>query len=409
MKLKICFLEFLCLFICLRAAAKVDSAALKVGDRVPDFIISNLVNYKSSNARISDFKGKLLILDFWATYCTSCLKHFPTVDSLQQSFPNDIQILLVDTKSTRDKKENILATLARFKSNDGKPFNLPSVINDTAFDEMFPHFSVPHYVWIDQNGIVRSITSSEELTRENIIKFLKYNNAPDLPLDHLEQFSILLKGKLDGIGGGGMRQINDTTRGVIMHNRTLLDMYKRVLYNRISGFSDNRVLLEVKDPAKLSYMGDGSDKREWERQNLYSYELIVPASRLDSLYADVLTDLNRYSSYYAQFKKRRIFCWILEKTKTSNIQSQGGQTVDALDDKSNPRLLNSTLLNLCIYINKLSGNQVVLDETGVIEKIDLRFAAGTATLESVQRQLKSYGLKLHSGYQTLEMLVIKDK
>jgi len=45
--------------------------ALSIGDTVPDITIANVYNYRSSTIRLSDLKGKLVILDFWSTWCTN--------------------------------------------------------------------------------------------------------------------------------------------------------------------------------------------------------------------------------------------------------------------------------------------------------------------------------------------------
>ncbi|WPU97841.1 TlpA disulfide reductase family protein [Mucilaginibacter sp. cycad4] len=423
----------LCLFFTAHAQSpNIIVRSLNIGDTISQAVWHmqlQAVNHPQGKRQITinNYRGKLLILDFWATWCSSCLKHFPLADSLQNEFKDLIQILLVNAQNTRDTKEKILTTLQRF-NKPGKPtFSLPCAINDTLLEKLFPHFSLPHYVWIDQNGIVRSITSADELTRDHIIRFLNGGKAPvyqksdfdarrplytikELPTDHLQQFSMLLKGKIDGISGGGMRLINDTTRGIILHNRSLLSMYRSVLSAKVGGLSENRILVEVKDPSKLSYGSSNEKKSDWERANFYSYELIVPLSRMNHLYDDVLADLNRYTPYKAGFEKRKILCWILERIGNADlIHTKGGQYNDALGDKDSSRLNNAPLLNLCIYLNKISSNAVILDHTGYTQNIDLKFKEAITDMNTMKRYLKAYGLKLYSTYQKVEMLIVKDK
>jgi thiol-disulfide isomerase/thioredoxin len=405
---------------------------LNIGDTIPKAILNmplHVFNHPQGKQSITldNYRGKLIILDFWATWCSSCLKHFPLADSLQNEFKDAVQILLVDGQSTKDTKEKILTTLQRFNKPGYPAFSLSTVINDTLLERLFPHFSVPHYVWIDQNGIVKSITSAGELTRDNIVHFLKNDKAPvyqksdfdpkrplytvkELPTDHLQQFSMLLKGKIDGIGGGGMRVINDTTRGIILHNRSLLSMYQSVVSDKIRGLSENRLLVEVKDPTKISYSQSDEKKSDWERTNFYSYELIVPLSEMGHLYDYVLDDMNRYTPYKAEFEKRKILCWVLERTGNADlIHTKGGEYTDALSDTANSRLNNAPLLNLCIYLNKISGNAVILDRTGYTSNIDLRFKRGITDMAAIKKSLRLYGLKLYSAYKKVDMLIIKDK
>src|ERR1700752_909783 len=68
---------------------------VQVGEMCPDLELNNFINYSKSSARISDFKGKLLILDFWATWCGPCIGAFPKLDSLQKKFSGKLQILAI--------------------------------------------------------------------------------------------------------------------------------------------------------------------------------------------------------------------------------------------------------------------------------------------------------------------------
>jgi thiol-disulfide isomerase/thioredoxin len=427
MKLKICLLGLLCLFFKVDAWSNKVPIPLKIGDQMPDLTFENILNYSKSSFRISDFKGKAVLLDFWATYCTSCLTHFSLADSLQREYKNDLQILLVDGPYKTETKENILKTLSRFKYR-GQNFSIPTVINDNVLISLFPHYTIPHYVWIDKNGTIRAITAGDDITRTNVTNFLNAGKIPEyekndfdpklplytvksLPTNLLEQFSILLKGKIEGIGNGGFREINDTVRGIILHNRSLLDMYERILPEIISCQSNNRMLIEVKDPSKLSFIPSANEKEsDWERTNLYSYELIIPKNQMGHLFYFALDDLNKYTPYKAIVEKRKVFCWTLEsKGNVEGIKTRGGTTIYALKDPEHPQLNNASIKGLLVYLNKISNDAIVVDQTGITQNIDLSFRSGVKDMATMSNYLKDYGLNLTSGYKDIDMLVIKDK
>src|SRR5438034_9125331 len=75
------------------------TSPLTIGHQLPEIVFNSVTNYKSKTARLSDFKGKIIILDFWSSFCGSCINLFPHLDSLQQKFKNDLQIILVNTNS----------------------------------------------------------------------------------------------------------------------------------------------------------------------------------------------------------------------------------------------------------------------------------------------------------------------
>ena len=70
--------------------------SLKVGDKVPDITFTNLINFHDKTARLSDFKGKLLILDFWNSKCSPCIASWPKLLELQKEYHEEIQIVLVN-------------------------------------------------------------------------------------------------------------------------------------------------------------------------------------------------------------------------------------------------------------------------------------------------------------------------
>ncbi len=53
---------------------------------LPDLEIQNA---DDKPMKLSDFKGKVVLLNFWATWCTPCVKEMPSLDRLQAAFPKD--------------------------------------------------------------------------------------------------------------------------------------------------------------------------------------------------------------------------------------------------------------------------------------------------------------------------------
>ena len=65
---------------------------LDVGEEAPLFVLSGL---SGGSVRLSDFRGKLVLLDFWATWCQPCLAEMPTLQELQKEFAENPRFALI--------------------------------------------------------------------------------------------------------------------------------------------------------------------------------------------------------------------------------------------------------------------------------------------------------------------------
>src|SRR5882762_10107873 len=74
----------------------VNFIPVKVGDTLPDYSIGNMINYSSTSARLSDFKGKWMILDLWSSTCSGCLAAMPKLLQLQKEFEGKLQIIMLN-------------------------------------------------------------------------------------------------------------------------------------------------------------------------------------------------------------------------------------------------------------------------------------------------------------------------
>ncbi len=139
---------------------------LLVGERVPkDFWSREHLFYLNGDTvrrNLSAYQGKLIIFDFWATWCGACKAWFPTNEKLQKEFGGDLEIILVNSDLIHDDIKKIGAVLSDeqfFENQKGK-----SIIFDTYLKSLFPHNSIPRYIWVDPKGMVRAITTMDFLS-----------------------------------------------------------------------------------------------------------------------------------------------------------------------------------------------------------------------------------------------------
>lgn len=82
--------------------AKKDNTIYKVGDDAPDFKLQQVNdNNELEEVQLSDFKGKGIMLNFWATFCKPCEAEMPFMEELYPIYKEQgIEIIAVSLDST---------------------------------------------------------------------------------------------------------------------------------------------------------------------------------------------------------------------------------------------------------------------------------------------------------------------
>ena len=166
----------LILTICI-ISCKNENTIAELGKPVPNYKFSNILNSKETEISLSDLKGKTVILEFWATWCGPCIPAMKKLDSLQQDFKEEIEIITVSSEN-KNRLEKFI------KSSNT---TLRIVSNDTTHFQNFKYKVIPHSIIIDKDGIVRAITSPENINKV-VIENLISNN--EINLDFKNDFYI---------------------------------------------------------------------------------------------------------------------------------------------------------------------------------------------------------------------------
>ncbi len=401
---------------------------IEIGEKIPDLLISNLVNTKYPSINTRDFRGKMLILDFWATWCTPCVSLMPKMDSIQQLMSNEVQILPV-TYQTKADVQRILNRSPKFKR-----ITLPFVFADETLNKYFPHKELPHYVWIDSAGKVIAITGHNQITTDTIKMMLaKGNTSLKIKKDNFKpydrekavlfqnldytqqdvQFQSLFTGFKEGVNTRleVVRQENGKVKKITILNGYLQFLFRIGWSDDTRYFSNSRIIIESKDSLKIINRESGDKFVDWLKDNAWTYELIVPNHLSANAFTIMRTDMERFFPQYAvRVEKRPVKCLVLERTSTSDkIRSGGGEPKSSFDPYS-ITMINTRMTLLVSQLNYLLQNRKmpVIDATGYLEGIDLQLETNITDIASLRKALQKYDLDLIEKDYEIEMLVIKD-
>lgn len=416
--------------------------AIKIGDTVPNIELK-MINYKKTTAHISDFKGKLLILDFWASSCSACLAQFPKFTAIQKHFQDSITILPVgfDALTPGSVNEAILK-----RKGTSREIKLPSVLQETSDSimfKLFPYEWIPHEVWIDKSGVLIAETDDSWVTDETIQKILNGGKvkftmkmisdfSPDSlnlidvhsPSNSLFAFKSFLIQYNYKIKPEESTESDSEMTKLFYPNEPVWYLIKSAYYG-FNSYLDSTLIFDTGNKRLIieSSSIESFEKfmstayielpEEFRKKNLFSYGLFLPASfSLREAYQIMLNDLQSYFKIQVEIEKRKVNCLALVRiSKEDKLKSSGRPlTVEYAEDNLQITIINTPILNLVSYLNGSLEIAYVIDETNYKKNVDVDIAVSNIRdLTGLKKALNKYGLDLVEKQYDLDMLIIKDK
>jgi cytochrome c biogenesis protein CcmG/thiol:disulfide interchange protein DsbE len=118
-------------------------AKLEDGSLANDFSLENL---KGEQVRLSDLRGKVVVVDFWATWCIPCVEEMPYFQQYQKQYP-DFVMLGID-------QEESISQVSSFLEGKGIDYQILMDYNAKVAGS-YKVFMLPTTFFIDKDGMIR--------------------------------------------------------------------------------------------------------------------------------------------------------------------------------------------------------------------------------------------------------------
>lgn len=141
--LQISSLLFLPAFLSASPPSPWDIEGL-IGEKASDF---NLKDVKGGVFNLSSLRGRVVILNFWATWCPPCRAEMPSLNNLYREFRNiGLEVVAVST-------DRSVSPVREYLSKN--PLDIKVLIDsDNRVSRQYKVFSIPTSFIIDRNGII---------------------------------------------------------------------------------------------------------------------------------------------------------------------------------------------------------------------------------------------------------------
>ncbi len=121
-------------------------AGIQIDKAAPDFRLPDL---KGREFSLGQYKGKVVLLDFWTTYCAPCRMTMPVLEKLQEEYQGKLALLAINLQEPRDI---VREYVRRQKLNSQVLLD-----EDGTVAQAYGAYAIPMQVLVDKKGIVRYV------------------------------------------------------------------------------------------------------------------------------------------------------------------------------------------------------------------------------------------------------------
>lgn len=132
--------------------------------------IANDITFQDGNGKtiaLNDLKGKVVFINFWATWCPPCITEMPSINELKAKFNGNenIVFLMVDVDGKHKKAQAFM---------DKRKFDLPVYVPHSEIPKEYLGGAIPTTIILDKNGAIAArIEGGRDYSAPEILNGLK--------------------------------------------------------------------------------------------------------------------------------------------------------------------------------------------------------------------------------------------
>jgi len=430
---------------------------LNIGDTIPQALWDlkfKTVGHVSPNKEqtLRDYLNnkKLVVLDFWATWCSTCIASFPDLYKLQDDMGAQVKVLSV-TYQDRAAIEKFISK-SEFIQSQGLGNKFASIVDDKILTKYFKKDGIPFSVCIDNKGVVRSLSMPSELNVAALEQMIHDPHAVPVASLVLKFDKPLLEPYYDskinpyyysvllpyGLGIAPTRVFNVDSvhriKQLVVPNQNMFMQYAEALItdpNFAIGIAKipSRRILQVSNTESMHERLDAD-------QNLkeYTYESVSPLGYADtSIYRKMENDLDFHFGMKASYQLRNMDCLVLRvkdpkkliisqhSAKSATVILNGLMTGDGTQDgkylqkadkwtKSKNAVLDVTIKDIPNLFNRLhiAILPFMIDESGLKDRVSIALPDNISDMAQLKRAFEEQGLALSLEKRKIMMLVLTE-
>ena len=148
--------------LALTAGCDRGSHPRQTGRVAPDFTVID----GNRSIRLADYQGKIVVLNFWASWCTYCAAEWPSLEQLQQKIPNLVVLAVAFDSNPSDYRQYV---------NDYQLHNMTVVLDPADKSNLaFGTTRPPESYVIDRSGIIRrKFVGAQDWSNPEILEYLR--------------------------------------------------------------------------------------------------------------------------------------------------------------------------------------------------------------------------------------------
>ena len=390
--------------------------SLTIGQEAPQVKFNKALDQSLAS---NFYQNKLLVLDFWATWCAPCIASFPHLNSLSDKFKSDKILFATIT----DEPELTATTF--FKRTQKKVNAIKLIDTSKITSKLFGAFSIPFCVVIDQKNIVRWKGNTADLT-DQILQEIINSPSPTVTAEDNKLNTLLtaalsapkkpapityfkfsaIKGTDSGYAGGSSRGSAQSDYYEITKNNIMLGDFLGELsgYSRAARFITNDSL-KLKQLVSVDYISPFS--RGYEQFAKEYEDRFIPKKPRTNYLLFLLQNTFNFDFKIIEKKMNAYEMVVINQKKLDNFKSlQKGHS--SFSDDYFPKFeIVGYKLNAISQQLESSFKKIILNN--IVNEDNYDLSLDITNLKTLNQTLAFHGLQLKEINAMVKMVEIDFK